>query len=67
MNDEITPEQAADILGLAKPLVIRRMEDGRLPFTREGTHRRCKISDVVKLKAIEEDQNQALQELGGDE
>ncbi len=63
LADELTPEQAGKILGISRPLVVRRMEDGRLPFRYEGSHRRCTLVDVVKLKAAEEKQEQALREL----
>jgi excisionase family DNA binding protein len=63
LADELTPEQAGKILGISRPLVVRRMEDGRLPFRYEGAHRRCKLVDVLKLKATEEKQEQTLREL----
>jgi excisionase family DNA binding protein len=61
---ELTPEQAGKILGISRPLVVRRMEDGRLPFTYVGAHRRCKLEDVLKLRAQEEKQMNALRALG---
>lgn len=63
LADELTPEQAGKILGISRPLVVRRMDDGRLPFRYEGAHRRCKLVDVLKLKATEEKQEQTLREL----
>jgi hypothetical protein len=54
LNHELSPEAAGKILGISRPLVVRRMEDGRLPFRYEGKHRRCKLEDVLKLKADEE-------------
>lgn len=63
LADELTPEQAGKILGISRPLVVRRMDDGRLPFRYEGTHRRCKLVDVLKLRATEEKQEQTLREL----
>jgi hypothetical protein len=65
LADEMTPEQAGKILGISRPLVVRRMDDGRLPFRYEGAHRRCKLVDVIKLKAIEDKQTETLQELAG--
>ncbi|HZR74379.1 helix-turn-helix domain-containing protein [Bradyrhizobium sp.] len=63
LADELTPEQAGKILGISRPLVVRRMDDGRLPFRYEGAHRRCKLADVLKLKAAEEQQQNTLREL----
>jgi len=64
LSSELTPEQAGKILGISRPLVVRRMDDGRLPFRYEGAHRRCKLEDVLDLKAREEKQAAALRELG---
>ena len=63
LSSELTPEQAGKILGISRPLVVRRMDDGRLPFRYEGAHRRCKLEDVLVLKATEDKQNTALREL----
>jgi excisionase family DNA binding protein len=63
LADELTPEQAGKILGISRPLVVRRMDDGRLPFRYEGAHRRCKLTDVLKLRAAEEQQQNTLREL----
>jgi hypothetical protein len=65
LAEELTPEQAGKILGISRPLVVRRMDDGRLPFRYEGAHRRCKLVDVIKLKAIEDKQTETLRELAG--
>jgi excisionase family DNA binding protein len=61
---ELSPEQAGRILGISRPLVVRRMDDGRLPFTYVGAHRRCNLEDVLRLKVQEEKQAEALRELG---
>jgi excisionase family DNA binding protein len=64
LSTELSPEQAGRILGISRPLVVRRMDDGRLPFTYVGAHRRCNLEDVLRLKAQEEQQADALRELG---
>jgi hypothetical protein len=57
---ELSPAAAGKILGISRPLVVRRMDDGRLPFRFEGKHRRCKLEDVLRLKVAEENQAAAL-------
>ncbi len=59
---EISPEDAATILGISRPLVRRRMDAGRLPFRRVGTHRRLRLSDVLALKRAEAPVRDALSE-----
>jgi excisionase family DNA binding protein len=63
LSSELTPEQAGKILGVSRPLVVRRMDDGRLPFTYVGAHRRCKLEDVLRLKMHEEKSSEALKAL----
>jgi len=53
LDRELSPDAVGKILGISRPLVVRRMDDGSLPFRYEGKHRRCKLDDVLKLKAAE--------------
>lgn len=53
-DQDISPEKAAEILGISRPLVYQRMDAGKLPYRQVGTHRRVRISDVVALKASED-------------
>jgi hypothetical protein len=60
LDRELSPDAAGKILNISRPLVVRRMEDGRLPFRYEGKHRRCALEDVLKLKTTEDEQTAAL-------
>lgn len=51
---ELSPEQAAKILGISRPMVYQRIDSGRLPFREVGTHRRVLMADVLKLKESED-------------
>lgn len=50
-DQELSPNAAADILGISRPLVVHRMDIGDLPFRYVGKHRRTKLKDVLALKA----------------
>jgi excisionase family DNA binding protein len=63
---EITPEDAAGILGISRPLVRRRMDVGLLPFRHVGAHRRIRLSDVLTLRAREQPVREALAALAAD-
>jgi len=63
LGRELSPDAAGKLLGISRPLVVRRMDDGRLPFRYEGKHRRCKLEDVLNLKAAEARQTTALRAL----
>ena len=51
---EVSPEKAAEILGISRPLVYQRMDSGKLPFRQVGTHRRIRAADVAALKQFED-------------
>lgn len=57
---EVDVGEAVEMLGIAAPLVLRRMDDGRLPFRKEGARRLAKREDVAKLKADLEQQDRLL-------
>ncbi len=65
-DTEITPEDAASILGISRPLVRRRMDVGVLPYRRVGAHRRLRLADVLALRAREEPVREALEALAAD-
>lgn len=46
-EEEVSPNDAADILGISRPLVVHRMDTGDLPFRHVGRHRCAKLKDVL--------------------
>lgn len=62
-DQEISPNDAAEILGLSRPLVVHRMDIGHLPFRYVGSHRRTKLKDVLALKAAIDKQRAAMEAL----
>ncbi len=62
-DQELTPNEASRVLGLSRPLVVRRMDIGELAFRYVGKHRRLKLSDVLSLKAKLDEQQIAIDEL----
>lgn len=55
-QQEVTPAQAADILGVSRQFVDRLCEDGVLAFRRlpSSRHRRIRVQDVVDVAAERE-------------
>src|SRR5690349_3181616 len=49
-NSELTTGEAADLLGVTRPTVVKLMEDGHLPFSRPNSSRRVTLHDVLAYK-----------------
>lgn len=47
---EMTTQAAAEFLGCSRPHLVKLLENGAIPFTKIGKHRRVKFEDVAKYK-----------------
>jgi excisionase family DNA binding protein len=46
-DTELTPNDAADLLHMSRPHLLKFMDGGELTFHRVGTHRRIRMSDLM--------------------
>lgn len=63
-DTELTTKQAADLLGVSRPFIVKQIESGRLAAHKVGTHRRIRAHDLLAYRdQLATERQQALDEL----
>lgn len=61
---ELSTKQAADILNVSRPFLVKLLETKTIPYHKVGSHRRISAEDVLKYKANRDaERGKGLEEL----
>ena len=60
----LTTQEAADLLGISRPTLIKLLETGKIPFETPNRHRRIRLLDLLSYQDVRHvEREQALREL----
>lgn len=63
-HQELTTQEAAELLNVSRPYLIKLLEQGKLPYRMVGTHRRIRFGDVMVYRGqIAAEREAALEEM----
>lgn len=50
VHTQLTTQEAAGVLGVSRPHLVKLLEDGKIPYYKVGKHRRIRLDELLVYK-----------------